>query len=179
MEKFTFTTKLNECCSTDPLRPTFNSVHFMNGYACATDGKIAIRQSLEYHTIINPELLDGKSLHRDNYKSVMTFEISEATEDGISCKDIDGRTAFFEYQKLEGDQPNYDSIFSVQRPNTALNFVGISPALLTKLSKAIYTPSGAVRFRFTGIDTPILVDAVGVDNQEAIIMPAILEDTLF
>lgn len=66
-DKFNFTTKLHEACADDALRPVMMCVHFMNGFACASDAHIAVRQSLEYHSIINPELLDGKSLHKDNY----------------------------------------------------------------------------------------------------------------
>jgi hypothetical protein len=180
-EKYTFSTKLHEACANDPLRPIFACVHFMNGFACASEGHIAIRQSLEYHSIINPEMLDGKSLHKDNYKAIMGFEFAEANEDGIQCKDTDGRTAFYEYFKLEGDQPNFDKIFSdaTSKGVKSVHFIGFNPVLLAKLAKALYCPDENIRCRFTGIDTTVLVDAVGVENQEAIIMPAILQDTLF
>lgn len=181
-EKYTFSTKLHEACATDPIRPVFACVHFMNGFACASEGHIAIRQSLEYHSIINPEMLDGKSLHKDNYKAIMGFEFAEANEDGIQCKDTDGRTAFFEYFDMKDqEQPNFDKIFndSGSKGVKSVHFIGFNPTYLLKLSKALYCPDGNIRCRFTGIDTAILVDAVGIENQEAIIMPAILEDSLF
>lgn len=180
-DKYTFSTKLYEACATDPLRPIFACIHFMNGYAYASEGHIAIRQSLEYHSIINPELLDGKSLHKDNYKAIMGFEIAEANEDGIQCKDTDGRTAFFEYFKLEEEQPNFDSVFNQAQSKgvTSVHFIGFNPILLIKLSKALYAPDNNIRCRFTGIDTHILVDVIGVENQDAIMMPCILQDSLF
>lgn len=180
MEKYTFTTKLHEACATDQLRPIFSCVHFMNGFACASEGHIAIRQSLEYHSIINPEMLDGKSLHKDNYKAIMGFEVAEASEDGISCKDTDGRTAFFEYFDMKGaEQPNFDTIFENKKGLKQVSFIWFNPTLLAKLSKALHCPDGCIRCQFTGIDTKIMVDAVGIENQEAIIMPHILEDSLF
>lgn len=179
MEKYNFTTKLYEVCSKDELSPINNCVHFLNGFALATDGHMAIRQSLEYHSIINPEILDNKSMHRENFKAIMQFDIAECNEDGIQCKDKDGRTAFFEYFDRQGKEiPNFDSVFNNLQA-TQLSFIGIKPEFLYKMSKALYSPDGIVRIRFNGVDKAILIDAIGVDNQDAIVMPAILNGVLF
>lgn len=179
MEKFNFKTKLYEVCSNDSLHPLMMCIHFMGGYALACNGHIAIRQSLEYHSIINPQNLEGKNLHHESFKDIMSFESATCMEDGVECKDSDGRTAFFEYYDCKGfDIPGYDDVF--KRTNlTSLSFIGFNPEFFYKLSKALYAPDGNIRVRFQGIDKPMLVDVIGIDNQEAIIMPVILNDTLF
>jgi hypothetical protein len=179
MEKYNFTTKLYEACSSDPIRPIMMCVHFSNGFACAANGMIAIRQSLEYHSIIDPENLDNKSIHRESFKQIMGFEFATANEDGVECKDSDGRAAFFEYFDRKGAEiPDYDKVF--QKVNLVhLPFIGFNPEQFYKLSKALYAPTLNIRVRFQGIDKAMLVDVIGVENQEAIIMPVILNDSLF
>ena len=180
-DKYTFTTKLFEACANDSLRPIFSCIHFINGYAYASEGHITIRQSLEYHTVQCPEMLDGKSIHKDNFKAIMAFDMATADEDGIKCTDTDGRSAFYEYFKLDGDLPNFDGVFNQElgKGVKSVHFIGFDPLLLIKLSKALYSPDGNIRCRFTGIDTFILVDAIGVENQDAIMMPCILQNSIF
>jgi hypothetical protein len=179
MEKFNFTTKLHEACANDPLRPVMMCVHFSGGWALASNGHIAIRQSLEYHSIIDPEHLDGKSLHHESFRDIMSFEFATCTEDGIECKDSDGRSAFFNYFDRKGTEiPNYDSIFK-KTSLVSLTFIGFSPENFHKLSKALYAPHGNIRVQFQGVDKAMLVDVIGIDNQEGVLMPVILSDSLF
>jgi hypothetical protein len=178
MDKQTFTTKLHECCSDDELRPIMMCVHFMNGFAYASDGYVVIKQSLEYHSIINSELLSEKSLHRDNYKAIMGFEKAECNDMGVSCADSDGRTAFFEYFDRKGlEVPNFEAVI---KPTgfKSIEFIGMRPDILNRLGKALHTVGGIIRMQFQGIDRCILVDAPGIENQIGVIMPAILNETL-
>lgn len=179
MDKETFTLKLHECCGDDELRPMLMCVHFKGGYAYASEGHVAIKQSLEYHTISNPEHLEGKSLHKDNFKAVMGFEFAECDDAGIACSDNDGRTAFFEYFDRKGQEmPNFDDVM-LPTEKKPIDFLGINPKYLTMLSKAMHSPSEAYRFRFQGIDKPILIDVPEIPNQTAILMPVTLNDTLW
>lgn len=178
MEKNTFTTKLYEVCSTDELRPIFCCVHFQNGFAFATNGIAAVKQSLKYHSIQNPEALEGKSIHKDNYKAVMQFEIATCDDSGIACRNADGRVAFYEYYDRNGTEiPDFEK---VMKPigQKSIDFIGISPEHLYKLGKALYSIDG-IRLQFQGVAAVILVDAIGIDEQYGIIMPKILNDTLF
>jgi len=179
MDKETFTLKLYECCSDDDLRPIMNCVHFKGGYAYASDAHIVIKQSLEYHTIINPELLDGKSLHKDNFKAVMGFERAECDDAGIACTDHDGRAAFFEYfDRKDQEMPDFDKVF-IPSGTKEVSFIGISPQYVNMLSKAMHAPSGVYRFKFQGIDKSILIDVPEIPQQYAVLMPALLNDTLW
>jgi len=179
MDKQTFTLKLHECCGDDELQPMMMCVHFKDGFAYASDGHVAIKQSLEYHTIICPECLDGKSLHKDNFKAVMGFEIAECDDAGIACKDNDGRTAFFEYFDRKGQEmPNFDSVMALKEIKP-VDFIGINPKYMTMLSKAMHAPFEQYRFRFQGGDNPILIDVPDIPRQTAILMPVFLNDTLW
>lgn len=179
MDKKTFTTKLYEVCSSDELRPVMMCVHFKDGFAYASDGHMAIKQSLEYHTVIGVDFLNGKSLHKDNYKAIMGFEIAECNEDGVTCSDNDGRTAFYDYYNLNGASiPNFESVL---KPigQKSIEFIGINPEYLFKIGKALHVPSGALRLQFQGVDRSILIDTPEIENQWAILMPAIIDDSLF
>jgi len=179
MDKETFTLNVYECCSDDDLRPIMNCVHFKGGYAYASDSSVAIKQSLEYHTIINPEHLEGKSLHRDNFKAIMGFERAECDDAGIACTDHDGRAAFFEYFDLKGQEmPDFDKVI---RPlgGQSVDFIGISPKYVAILAKAMHAPGKIFRFKFQGKDKPVLVDVPDIPNQIGLIAPALLNDTLW
>lgn len=178
-QKQTFTTKLYECCANDELRPMMQCVHFMNGFAYASDGIVMIKQTLELHSVVNKEQLEGKAIHKDSYKVIMTFEIAEATETGVYCKSTSGQTAFFDYfEKLGEKTPNFESMLT-RRGLTSLTFIGINPEHFARLAKAIYNPGNNMRMQFTGVSTAILIDCPGVEGQEAIVMPKIINDSLF
>ena len=179
MEKQTFTTSLHSVCSTDEMRPIMMCVHFKNGFAYASDGYMLIKQSLEYHSIIGAEHLEDKSIHKDNYEAIMKFEIAECDDNGIACKDTDGRVAYFEFFDRKGEEiPDHEKILA-KSGITQVGFIGIRPKFLSKLAKAMHCPSGAFRLQFQGIDKAIIVDTPEIPDQIGIIMPALINDTLF
>ena len=179
MDRETFTLKVHECCSDDEIRPILMCVHFKGGFAYATDGAVAIKQSLEYHTIINPEHLEGQSLHKDNFKAVMGFERAECDDAGITCTDHDGRAAFFEYFDRKGQEmPDFESVLK-PLGGQSVDFIGISPEYIGLLAKSMHSPDKIFRLKFQGKDKPVLVDVPGIPNQVALIAPAILNDTLW
>lgn len=179
MDKYNFTTKMYAACSNDELRPIANCVHFENGFILASNGIIAIRQSLEYHSILSPELLDGNSLHRENYKNIMQFEEAIATQEGIHCKNKDGRIAFFEYFDRKKEKiPNFDEIFKKYKAK-GVDFIGFNPEQMRILMLSLYCPGGYVRVNFGGIDKIMFIDVPGIERQEAILMPVLVEGTLF
>jgi len=179
MDKQTFTLKLHECCSDDEIRPLMMCVHFTGGYFYASDGHVVIKQSLEYHGIINPEHLEGKSIHKDNYKAIMGFEIAQCDDAGVACSDSDGRTAFYEYFDRKGqDMPDFEKVL---KPNggQSVDFIGLSPKYITMLAKAMHSPNESFRFRFQGKDKPVLVDVPEIPHQTALIAPILLNNTLW
>jgi hypothetical protein len=179
--KQTFNTRLHECCHDDPLKPITQCIHFSGGWAYAYNGVIAIRQSLAFQSVKNMDQLNGKSLHKESYKAAMNFEMVTATEDGIHCISENGQDAFFGYFEFKAGekQPDMEKIFNQKKALKQISFIGFNPEHFAKLSKALYAPNGNIRCQFSGVDSPIMVDVIGVDDQEALIMPVILNDTLF
>lgn len=179
MDKRTFTTKLYEVCASDELRPIMVCVHFKDGFAYASDGHMLVKQSLEYHTILGIDFLNGKSIHKDNYKAIMGFETAECNEDGVACSDSDGRTAFFEYFDIKDTAvPNFDAVLK-PTGQKSIEFVGINPEYLAKIGKAMHVPSNIFRLRFQGVDKSILIDTPEIENQWGLLMPAVINDSLF
>lgn len=181
-EKHNFTTKIYKCCSSDKdeLRAWSKSVHFKNNYAYASNGHIMVRTSLEYQKVINPEMLDGKAIHRDNFKEAMKFEIAECCPDGISCKNTDGQSAFYEYFEMgEEKTPNFESIIPPESKTEAVDIIGINPKFVENLTSAMYSDDGVFKLRFSGKAGPIVVTATGYPDQVGIIMPCVLSESLF
>ena len=179
MEKETFTTKLHEVCSSDELRPITMCVHFKNGYAYASDGVIVIKQTLDLHSILNPECLEDKSIHKDNYKAIMQFDKAVCDDAGVACTNADGRTAFYEYYDRKNVAiPEFDKIL-FPLGEKSVGFIGIDPDRLHRLSKAMHSPTGGLKLQFQGVDRLILVTASDINDQFGAIMPVIINDTLF
>lgn len=181
-EKTNFTTKLHKCCSDDKdeLRPFSKAIHFVNGHAYASDGYIMVKTSLEYQSVLNPEKLEGKAIHKDNFKEILKFEIAECCEDGISCKNIDGQVAFYEYYDMkEAKTPNFESMIPDKSKLKDIAQIGINPKKMAALCEALYSETGTYRVRFTGNETAILIDVVGLPLQVGILMPIALSDSLF
>lgn len=179
-KKTTFNTKLFEVCADDELRPIMQCIHFIEGFAYASNGVISIKQTMELQSILNKEELEGKSLHKDSYKAIMGFEIAECQDHGIYCKNASGQTAFFDYFDTQGEKvPNFAALFSGHKGLTNVTFIGIDPDSFNRLSKAIYNPGNNLRIQFTGVDSHMVIDAVGVDDQMGYLMPKIISASLF
>lgn len=181
-EKQTFNTKVYECCGDDKLRPVMQCVHFLNGFAYAHNGAMGIKQTLSFQSILSPEFLDGHSLHRDSYKAIMGFDYAEANPDGVECWNDNAQHAFFEYFEYpEGEtMPDIERTIKVKRGLINLGFIGIDPELLQKINRALYVPNEhSLRMQFTGVDSAILIDVPGVEDQAAVLMPKIINATLF
>lgn len=183
MEKSNFMTKLYKCCSKDKedARQWPKAVHFRNGFAYASEGHVLVKSSLDNHSIISPENLEGKSIHRDNFKEIMKFEFAECVDDGVSCKNTDGQIAFYEYMDLNGEAiPDFDKVIPpIGEKLSNINQIGVRPKYVEMLASAMFSDEDVYRYRFTGANTAIVVDAVGFPGQIGIIMPAALSDSIF
>ena len=108
----------------------------------------------------------------------MSFENATASEEGVFCQDSDGRTALFEYAELDKDLPDFDKLIKEFEPRDT-GFIGITPKLITILEKAMHTDDNKFRIRFNGVDKGMLVDCPAIPDQVALLMPALIDDSLF
>jgi hypothetical protein len=173
--KYNFTSKLHLACADDEMRPVMECVHFKNGYAYASDGHILIKQSLEYHAILNPKMLEGKSIHKKSFKEIMTFRIAEAKEDCVSCSDGD-READFMYADC-GKAPNFESVIPIDEPESKKHF-GANAKFVGIAGEILHGSQNGCLFTFKGKDKVILT-TMDYSDQLALIMLIVLEPALF
>ena len=177
-DKLNFTSQLNLACSTDDFRPEMQCVYFYNNYAYASDGHIMVRQSLDLHTILNPENLEGKSIHKDSFKQILSFKVAQAKEDCIVCNDGE-RKATFKYSNY-GKAPAFDSAIPTGELIGPLYF-GINPKFITIAGKVLHGSNNGVRMSFRGSDKCVILttEEFPQSEQMVLIMPLLLQPTLF
>jgi len=179
MDKYNFTTKLNDACSSDETRPIMNCIHFIEGFAYASNGNLVVKQTLDLHSVIDAPKLNGKSIHKDSYAAISQFEFAIATDDGIQCKDTDGREAFFNYFNTLGMPiPDFNKVIS-EFKSSEVPFIGFNPKQMKNIMNALHCPSGYVRVNFGGVSRALFIDVPGVEGQCAILMPVLVENLLF
>ncbi len=174
-DKYNFTSKLYLACAEDELRPVMECVHFINGYAYASDGHILIKQSLDYHTILNPKLLDGKSIHKKSFKEIMTFRIAEAKEDRVFCSDGD-REAEFMYANC-GKPPVFEAVIPLGESMTR-KFFGANTKFIDIAGEILFGSKTGCKFDFKGNNSVVLT-TMDYEYQLAVIMLINLEPSLF
>lgn len=180
-QKFNFPTPLHLACATDELRPVMEYVHFVNGFAYASDAHILVKQSInEYCTVHDKENLTGKCIHRDSFENIRKFDNAKALMDGIECWDDNGgKKAFFPYGTVEEKRPNFETVIP-DGPAENVPFIGINPKYIEIASKCLARDKHtAVRMIFHGQNKAIILKAEDYPEQIVIIMPIILGGNLF
>jgi hypothetical protein len=172
-----FSSPMDLACADDDLRPALNCVHFVNGFAYATNGKILAKQSLEYSNIEQVEKLEGKSIHKDSYKQIMKFQYASADDSMIVCIDENGRKAEFFYAHIN-EIPDFEKQLPDDQTK-AVSFIGINPEFITIAGKILHGSKSGVKLDFYGVDKGIVMTTMEYDNQLVYAMPILLEPTLF
>ena len=176
-EKYNFNSQLHLVCSDDDLNPALGSVYFIDGYAYACNGYIIVKQNMDYHTVINPENLIGRTIHRDSFKQIMDFTYATAEADGVLCKDDDGREAFFIYSQISTP---FD--FLLKMPPIKLvekSVFGLNPKFLETAAKVLI---GAKQngFKIQMIEgEKICITTPFYEHQMAIISLMLIQEGLF
>ena len=79
--------QLHKCCADDDLRIAMNFVHFMNGYAYATNAhvivRVALTEMIEDCTPEIVEMLNNHSISAKNYARIIRHKQVELTPDGF------------------------------------------------------------------------------------------------
>ena len=178
--KKNFVSDLHLACANDELRPVFQCIHFINGYAYASDGSILIKQSLEYNNdVLNYESLDCKAIHMDSFKEIRKYQVVEVTEEGFDCTAKNGRKAFFPFAVFDEDNdkhkiPDFDAVWP--RGITEVGELGIMPKYIGLLEKAMVS-GNRLKMTFTGVDRGMLFHSRDENYQDqiAMIMPSKLD----
>lgn len=161
--------KLNECA--DKEREVLSYIHFENGYAYASNGRVAIRAKIEYISTFKGEeleLLEDKSIGMKEFKALLEYENVQVEETGFN-------------RQQEFKFPDAENIVEQTKANLCeadeINSTGLDVTLLNKLSKSM--GETVLRFDFNG-NGAILVrsarNALSAENITGIIMPVYVDD---
>ena len=175
--KFNFTSPLHLACAKDNLRPAMECVHFKNGYAYSSNGHLLAKQSLLLHTILHPEKLEGKAIHKKSYEQILTFDIVEASDKNIICK-RNGGEAEFMYAENLGKIPDWDSVIPKDKPIKGIEYLGINTKFITIAGKILHGSDMGVRMTFRGGGVGVILTTEEYEDQLVMVMPLNLEPTL-
>ena len=140
MKKQNFLKPLNLACLQEKgCRPIFNYIHIVDGYLLATDTHILIKQPLKYHTIINSEKLNGKSIHYAMFAQICKYQTAEATDDGILCIDKYRNQVLYKLPKTEdlGKVPDFERVINNATP-TETGEIIINPHSLDTITRTMF-----------------------------------------
>lgn len=176
VEKRTFTTPIHlACAKANDIRPAFEYIHFINGYAYASDGYILIKSNMkEYFKIEGVDRLNGRALHAEVYKLVMGFKIAEATTEGLECLTKSNQRVFIPYPNLEllGIKTPSFEIVTGKCELKPTNKLGIRPRYMRVIDKAlVHDKFETIRCQLQGDNEAIVVDIPARPNQMALWMP--------
>lgn len=169
-QKRNFKTPLHLACSSDELRPVFGFVFFENGYAYATNGHIAIKQSLEYCDVVNCQELNNHAIHSSAFAQIIKYPMAVATQEGIECSDQKVKV-LFRYTDMELIRPKLEECVKDLKCE-AVYSIGLCPHLFALAEKILYhdeTLPAVVEFN--GENKAMRVTYKDSPNQEVYIMP--------
>ena len=130
--------KLHLCCSEDGLRPVMEYVHFIGGYAYATDAHVMVRAKIADISDFTEEeiaILDNKSIHAHLFRQLIQRRRVEVTPEGFVWSDDSGDiTQLFKFHTINGDRfmqlfhendicriPDFDSIVNDDFENSTVS----------------------------------------------------------
>ena len=190
--------KLHLCCAEDMIRPVMEYVHFINGYAYATNAHVMVRAKIADISDFTEEeiaMLNNKSIHGHLFRQLIQRRRVEVTPDGFVWNDDSGDISqTFKFHKITEDRcvqlfkndtlkiPNFDAIIDNDfeantQPTPA---IGIRFDLLEAISRAMNTDKLA--FFFKGDNKAIhvrpLIDIREHRNEDIvrIVMPMLLDN---
>ena len=184
--------KLYDVCHGDELREYLQYVHFVNGYAYASDAHIIVRVPLSVCTAFDEDeykKLDGFSIQAPLLKMLMQYEVVNI-EDGVN---LDEKGETFHYVELTasmGDNevkvilkrydnpkihiPNFEEIISAARENEVpISSIGFRIKLLKTLAAAMGQEIIFLRFTKSNGKIYVTPEDETIAGTIGIIMPVI------
>lgn len=176
-----FTLPIHKICSTDSIRAYFNYVHFVNGYAYATDAHIAVKVSIDsfcntLSIVKNADYknLNGYSANIQTYSFLQSCDFITDIKDGVVSfikGSLTGTILLDKYESVDGrsdDNKTHNqldkiinaAISSYKDKHEKSDLFGINPKLLNRLHDALFKDiiSAGVRVRVTERNKAILID---------------------
>lgn len=169
--KKNFLKKLNLVCGSDDLRPVLQYVSFQNGCSICTNAHVLVKRSLKLDGFTDEEIeqMNGKFIHKDTYKHLLSYDTVEVIDGAFHC--VKGNVnAVVSFNDSEGLYPNWLAVIPVG-DTIELGEIGISAKNL-ELIKSIASDM-ETRFKFYGANKAVLIKGsqTGWDEETILIMP--------
>jgi len=183
----------------DDIRPEFERVHFLGGYAYATDSHVLVRVPLGMCTAFEPTeaaSLNGYCIHRDLLKMIYKFERvfiekTMTTEDAYGNLLEKAQDVVYINIVFKGEQIRFrlertsiplveqcEKLLQSEAPREPLSRIGINTSLLARVSAALSME--LVSMDFTTESNKIYITSTNSlkSGAMAIIMPVHVTGTL-
>lgn len=192
--------RLHELCADDDLRPAFQYVHFMNGYAYATDAHVLIRANINEISDFKDEeiaMLDHKCIHARLFRQIIQRRVIKITPEGFLYEDQTGDVSqLFKFHEIGEDRtidlfandkfaccgtkvPDLDAVIDDDIKTTAITSIGVNADCVQRVVRAI---GGArmIQMSFNGDNRAITIRPIDEELKQAdiiaVIMPVLCED---
>jgi len=176
-EKRNFSLKMNLACGSDDLRPIMQHIYFDNGFMIATDAYIIIKAAVGKFSQFDQSeinILNGKFIHRNTFKKIMSCRSVSITEAGIvdlATKDL------YCFADPEVKFPNYEPI--IPTTNAPIKRIGLTPKIAAKIFTILSnTDADSVKLEFTSEVSGIKIIGCGEyeGSLTCVLMPSKLHD---
>ena len=161
MSNFNPRFKLHNACRTDEgYYPRLQYVHFRNGMAYATNAYVLVRakvseiSNLRYDQI---KLLDGYSIHGDDFKKMLKYEHIYVTEQGTINIELNERSHIEIGMRQITGLPDFDEMLD-KRDEVSNEGVCLNPMRLNQLFEAMGADEeDKMLFHFSGGGKPAIL----------------------
>lgn len=152
----------NACVDLEP-RPLMGYVHFLNGFAYASNSYIAVKIPLAEIAGELPdyEHLDGKGIHFSAYKKILQHDMAKVVVDGIECISDEGNVLYkFPTQYDSSFAERIEKLFAdaiKQEKCDDVSTICLDVSQLSKLSSAIGCESSQLVLESRVVNKVIIV----------------------
>lgn len=90
--------RLHMACVVKESRPDLAYISFRKSFAIASNGSLAVKARLTHISNFNNEelaLLEGKSIHMDNFRRLLNYRVANVTERGFEVNDQGKRVLIY------------------------------------------------------------------------------------
>lgn len=106
--------KLHAACALREMRPELAYISFRDGVAYANNGTMAVRAKLQQISSFHPNeyrLLEGKTIHMDNFGRLLNYQVANVTPQGFEVNDQGRRLLIYFGEQTDMQLEDMDNIF--------------------------------------------------------------------
>lgn len=136
-------------------------IYFKNGFAYATNKKIIVKNDLSICSSIHPDqikLINGKLLHKNDYKKILNQDVINITEENITCQKGDTKSVFNLVNNSYKIFNNIETFFieKINASPVSLSDFKLSIHDMSLMNDALYN-KGKLNFTFKNPTFPVII----------------------